>query len=247
MADPTLAHLLELQRAQAGLAAVVERRLNAVLAQLVEQAGDPRQLRDAIIGVTQLMIREHGQAAGVMAADWYARTRRAAGIVSPFTPGIFVPDFSQQAEATVRRVIGPLFEGTKDLTSAIDSITAKAAEYVVDGARETVRRNTNRDPRSSGWRRVAIGETCDFCLMLVGRGGVYKRDTVRFKSHTRCNCAAAPSWDPNAPEVPTEAYEASARTSSMTREQRQAMNERLQAYIEQNRVELDALRESLAQ
>lgn len=244
--EPTLKELLELQRAQAGLAATVERRLNAVLVQLVERGAGPRETRDAIIGVTQLMVRQHGHVAGVMSANWYTRTRRSAGIVSPYTPGVFVPDFSRQTEATVRRLIAPAFEGSDDLTNVIYSISSKAAEYVADGARETVRQNAVRDPRASGWRRVAHGDTCDFCLTLVGRGGVYMRSTVRFKSHAHCNCTAAPSWDPNAPEVPSIAYEASQRTSTMTREQRQAMNERLQAWIGEHRSELDDLRAQLA-
>jgi len=151
-----------------------------------------------------------------------------------------------EVAATVRRAVAELFEDAPDLDKVFSAITERAAKYVSDAGHETIRRNAVRDPRARGWKRVAHGETCDFCLMLTGRGGVYTRSSVRFKSHVKCNCGVAPSWDASEPEVPEIAYQASARTSGMTREERQIHNERIQAWIDENRDALDELRASLA-
>src|SRR5690606_14613463 len=91
--------------------------------------------------------------------------------------------------------------------------------------RETVRRNAFRDPASGGWQRVAVGKTCDFCLLLVGRGGVYRRDSAFFASHGSCDCAAVPSWAKSAPEVEVDVYVASRRTTGMRPAEKQRHNE----------------------
>lgn len=231
----------------AGLRVVVQKRMTAALRVVAEQyAGDPRRFRDAAIGVMQNLTKEYGAQAGEFSAQWYNALRADEGIRGRFVARGWIGDYDEQVAATIRRAVGELFTDAPDLSGVFASITDRASKYVADMGHETVRRNAIRDPEASGWRRVAHGETCDFCLMLVGRGGVYTREGVRFKSHVKCNCTAAPSWDANAPEVPTIAYQASARTSSMSREERQAHNERIQSYIEQNRESLDSLRSELS-
>lgn len=97
-------------------------------------------------------------------------------------------------------------------------------KYVLAASRATIITSVGRDPRASGWKRVTRVGACRFCRMLSGRGAVYKEATVHFASHGDCNCAAAPSWDPNAPEVDVSLYKASQRTTSMTPEQKRAHN-----------------------
>jgi len=236
----------EIQRAMAGLRVTVQKRMTSALRVVAEQySGDPRRFRDAAIGVVQNMVKEHGAQAGEFTAQWYNALRTDEGIRGRYIARGWVGDYDAEVAETIRRAVGELFEDAPDLEHVFKSITDRASKYVADQGHETIRRNSASDPQSRGWRRVAHGETCDFCLVLVGRGGVYTRSSVRFKSHVACNCSAVPSWDPNAAEVPSIAYEASARTSALSREQRQAMNERLQAYIGQNRSELDDLRASL--
>jgi hypothetical protein len=50
--------------------------------------------------------------------------------------------------------------------------------------------------------------------MLAGRGAVYRRDTADFAAHDHCRCGAAPSWDPSAPEVSVQQYEATERKAN---------------------------------
>jgi len=194
--------------------------------------------RNTVIGITQLMVREYGQAAGEFAADWYNDMRLTAGVGGGFTATAAVQSFDEAIEETVRRSVASLFTDAPDLTEVITAVTSKAGQYTVDGARNTIRANSIRDPKSSGWKRVAHGETCDFCLMLVGRGGVYREATATFKSHGGCDCGAVPSWDSAAPEVPTIAYQASTRSADATASVR--------FWIETHQSELDDLRASLA-
>jgi len=229
----------EFQLAQAGIRVAVEGRLSAAITSMAERGySDPRGFRNAVIGITQLMVREYGQAAGEFAAEWYNDVRLSEGVRGNFTAAAAVQSFDEAIDQTVRRSVASLFTDAPDLSEVIRAVTSKAAQYTVDGARNTVRSNAIRDPQASGWKRIAHGETCDFCLMLVGRGGVYKRETVTFKSHAGCNCTAAPSWDPDASEVPTIAYRASSRRGSSTAAVR--------AWIAEHRSELDDLRASLS-
>lgn len=243
---PTPQQEYDLQRALAGLRVTVQKRMTAALRVVAEQyAGDPTRFRDTAIGVVQNLTRDYGAQAGEFAAAWYNAMRLDEGIRGRYVAQGWIGDYDVRVAQTVRRAVGELFEDAPDVDNVFSSITDRASKYVTDTAHETIRRSSVSDPQAHGWRRVAHGETCDFCLVLVGRGGVYTRSTVLFKSHTHCNCTASPEWDSTAHEVPTEAYMASARTQSLSAEQRQIMNDRLQAYIEQNRDELDALKVSL--
>lgn len=234
----TVAQEVEFQTAQAAIRAAVEGQLTAAIVSLGGLAKrDPVSFRDVLIGVAQAMVAQYGQAAAVFAADWYDELRASERVAGAYKAVPVTRSFDVPVEQTVRRAVGTLFTDTPDLTEVTRAVSSKVGQYTVDGMRNTVLDNSIRDPRASGWKRVAHGETCDFCLMLVGRGGVYKESTVRFKSHGGCNCTAAPSWDPFAPEVPTVAYEASGRGSSRG----------VAAWIESHRDELDKLREQLSQ
>ena len=65
----------------------------------------------------------------------------------------------------------------------------------------------SRPGRPVGWLRVSDGEPCAFCAMLVGRGPVYKVDTVRFRAHGYCGCTAEEfygewkDWEPTGLEA----------------------------------------------
>jgi hypothetical protein len=235
-----------MQRALANLRVVVQQRMTAALRVVAEQyAGDPRRFRDAaIIGVMQNLTRQYGGTAGAFAAEWYNAMRSNEGIRDRFIARAYIGIDDAAVAATVRRAVGEMFEDAPDLEQVFKAIVDRGGQYVQDAARETVVRNTNADPRARGWQRVAFGETCDFCLMLVGRGGVYTRDSARFKSHVDCDCGAVPSWDQAAAEVPSIAYVASSRPASESA--RKVMNARIQSWIETHQEELAELRASLS-
>lgn len=243
----TPAQEYEMQRALAGLRVTVQKRMTAALRVVAEQyAGDPRRFRDAAIGVIQNLTKQYGAQAGQFAAQWYNAMRSDAGIRDRFVARGYIGDYDDEVAETIRRLVGDLFTDAPDLEAVFQSITERASKYVADDARETVRRNAGRDPRARGWRRVAHGETCDFCLMLVGRGGVYTDESVRFASHVHCNCTAVPEWNQNVPEVPTIAYQASASRQGMSDKARAKLNRNIQSWIADNQDYLNSLRSDVA-
>jgi hypothetical protein len=200
----------QFQRALAGLRVTVQKRMTAALRVVAEQySGDPRRFRDAAIGVMQNLTKQYGAQAGSFAAEWYNAMRTNEGIRDRFVARGFIGITDVAVEQTVRRAVAGLFTDAPDLEEVFKKITDRTSQYVSDSARDTIRQNSYRDSRARGWKRVSIGGTCSFCRLLVGRGGVYTRETATFKSHTGCDCAAAPSWDADAPEVPASAYAAS--------------------------------------
>lgn len=62
------------------------------------------------------------------------------------------------------------------------------------GARDTITGSTQADRQARGWQRVTSGSPCAFCVMLSGRGPVYKSNTAGFLSHKHCVCTAEPVY-----------------------------------------------------
>lgn len=225
----------DLARAQASLRATVQQRMTAALRTVAEQyAGDPVKFRNTAIGVTQNLTKQYGRMGAEFSAQWYNAMRANESVRGRYVAQAFIGDYDEQVAQTVRRAVGELFTDAPDLDKAFTAITEKAGKYVADSGRETVRRNSIRDPQARGWKRVPVGPTCDFCMMLVGRGGVYTRESARFASHGSCNCAAVPEWDSSVPEVSEEVYAAAEPTEGMSKSERKLHNQKIQEYVEKN-------------
>lgn len=202
----------EFRLAQVGIGSLVERDLAAFWSSL--DLSRPELARDALMAFVPSLTQTYGESAAVVAADWYDEMRAAAGAPGRFRAVMFVPDTTEVAERTVRRAAAALF--TDNPGETLWMINGKATKYALAGSRQTIITSTERDPRTVGWQRVTRPGACDFCQMLAGRGGVYKRTTVAFAAHGgarggQCRCAAVPSWDQDAPEVPAGAYRESER------------------------------------
>lgn len=244
---------VEFVRAEAAIRAAVEGRLTVLFTNSIAVGASPADIRDSLTVLTRAIVAEYGQAAAQFAADWYNDMRLTAAVGGTFTASPTPQDFTRQIEETVRRAVGTLFTDQPDIPGMVKAIVSKGSQYAVDGARNTIVQNSYRDPRASGWQRIPFGPTCDFCLMLVGRGGVYKRSTATFRAHGGCDCGAAPSWDPNAVEVPEIAYQASARMqglrdaatqgSKSAQRQLNAYRGRVQQYITDHQGEFAQLRQ----
>lgn len=219
-----------LRRAQAGIRTLVERDLAAFFASL--DLDRPESARDALLEVVPLLVAQYGESAAAVAADWYDEQRAAERVPGRFRAQMAEsPYLGAATVGMVRRAAGALF--TAQPESALVTLTASTGKYVLAAARQTIVTSTERDPRSSGWQRVTRAGACGFCRMLAGRGDVYKESSVHFASHGDCNCAAAPSWDPDAPEVDVSLYEASKRTTSMTPQQKAEHNALIHRAVEQ--------------
>ena len=82
-------------------------------------------------------------------------------------------------------------------------------EAVLAGGRGTVQEWARKDPRAIGYRRVADGNPCTFCAMLVGRGPVYTSERKALSQrgggayHPHCGCTVEVvygDWRPNGQE-----------------------------------------------
>jgi hypothetical protein len=245
---------LEFVQATAGVRASVEGQLTGLLNEVVSSGSSPAEMRDAMARLTRTLVAEYGSAAADFAAGWYNDMRLTAGVGGNFTALSTTQDFTLPINDTVRRAVGTLFTPNPDIVGMVTAIVSKAGKYAALGAKDTVALNAGRDPRASGWHRIPVGPTCDFCLMLVGRGGVYKKANVGFRAHGHCDCGSAPSWDLGATEVPSIAYEASSRMQALrdraaagdsgAQRQLNAYRGRVQSYIADNQAEFAQLRQT---
>lgn len=186
------------------------RDLNAFWSSL--NLGNPERARNALLEYIPLLVARFGENAAAVAADWYDEARAAEAVPGRFRATMADSPYLDASEPLVRRAAGALF--TDNPSEALAALSSKVPKYVLAASRATITTSADRDPRASGWQRVASGGACDFCRMLAGRGAVYKESSVHFASHGDCNCAAVPSWDPNAPEVDVGLYAASRRKTS---------------------------------
>lgn len=217
----------QLRQAQAGLRAVVERDLSAFFASL--DMSNPERARDELLRFVPVLVRTYGESASAFAADWFDDVRAAERVPGRFRAVMVDSPYLDATEGTARRAAGALFTDTPNL--ALAALLPSVGKYVLAAGRQTIVTSTARDPRASGWQRVIRAGACRFCRMLAGRGDVYKESTAHFASHGDCNCAAAPSWDRDAPEVDVALYEVSKRTSSMTPEQHEDHAARVREYL----------------
>lgn len=217
------------REAQQGIRVLVDRDLDRMWARIWSKDAHPGAVRDAFLRQVPTLVSRYGADAANLAAQWYEMQREAAGVSGMFTALPSDSPYLDVVEPSVRRTAGALWTPTPlDMLVGLKAFTGK---YVLAASRQTIADNAGRDPKARGWQRITRARACDFCRMLAGRGGVYTEASVHFASHGDCNCAAAPTWDQHAPEVDVAMYQASARTSSMTPEQRDAHNARVQSWI----------------
>ncbi|EPD63170.1 hypothetical protein HMPREF1211_03511 [Streptomyces sp. HGB0020] len=151
-----------------------------------------------------------GQSALARLARGYLQQHAALEGVA-LAPVVIEPDPEQIA--TALRVSGPVAFKTQMAISGNETAAARvmasqlqgaATRLVLEGDRQTTMRTFAERGEVEGWRRVAgRSSPCPFCLMLIGRGAVYSKETARFQSHDRCSCKPELLYrhEPEPPEV----------------------------------------------
>ena len=144
-----------------------------------------------------------------LARGYLVQHARLEGVV--IAAAVIEPNAQQIA--TSLRVAGPVAFKTQMAISGSEAQATRvmasqmqgtATRLVLEGDRETTMRTFAERDEVEGWRRVAgSGSPCPFCLMLVGRGAVYSKQTARFQSHDRCSCKPELLYrrEPEPPEV----------------------------------------------
>lgn len=150
-----------------------------------------------------------GQSALAVQARWYLREHaRLEGVA--LDPVVVEPNEEQVAETL--RIMGPVAFKTAmaEHGSAVAAarvmatqLEGAAVRMALEGPRQTTMVTFRERRAVEGWRRVAAGRGCAFCLMLVGRGAVYSRQSVTFRAHGHCRCTAVLVYrrEPEPPHV----------------------------------------------
>lgn len=200
-----------LRATQQGIRALVVRDLEQMFGSL--NLSRPEAAARAVKAYLPALVQSYGEQAAAVAADWYDEVRAKDGVGGRFRAVMADSPYLDAVDGTANRAVGGLF--TDRPGDTLLALQSTAPKYILAAGRQTIVTSTERDPRGRGWQRVTSGAACGFCRMLAGRGGVYRESSVHFAAHKACGCAAVPSWDPNAPEVEVEVYQASARMSGL--------------------------------
>lgn len=92
----------------------------------------------------------------------------------------------------------------REFTSDVEAVST-VTRHVKSGARQELVGLSLVDDEAEGWARTSGGTSaCSFCLMLIGRGPVYKsRDSAAggrsgsARYHNRCDCVSVPVFNRN--------------------------------------------------
>lgn len=190
---------------------------------------DPGRCTELALALIPDVILTYQDMAGGVAADTYDGWRDEEQVPGRFRATPAAVAALDQLSAGIRNAAGSLWQETPDDAAARTLLSGMTTRHVMHGGNDTIVRSAVADPQAAGWSRVVRAGACGFCRMLAGRGGVYRSEkTARFAAHDSCHCAAVVSWDPDAPEVPALAYQASARN------QTPGSRARVKAWIEEN-------------
>lgn len=170
------------------LVLVTDAAVQASLALLDRLSGSPDEVRANLLEGVPSLISMYGDASASLAADFYDETRENAGLTG-YSAQLIVPDRTETIRNAIAWAAQPLFDG---LGAAQSRLAEVVQPEVARPYRETIIGNRRQDPDATGWQRVAKGDACKFCLMLAGRGSVYKEATANFAAHPHCDCTVQP-------------------------------------------------------
>lgn len=164
----------------------------------------PAKVRDAMLDVMPALVREHGNQAAAVAADWYEgiRQRELGNGRRVKVEGGYPED---AVTRRVRSAMGHAFRGNSE--RALEVLETSLDKFVKQKGRDTITEQANRD--GNLWARVPRGATtCGFCLMLASRGFAYssehaasRRQRDGNKYHGNCDCQPVPMFGDQPPVI----------------------------------------------
>lgn len=200
------------QAAQAGLAVLVGRDVDAAFAHL--DVGNLRKSLPDFSALIAAITHRYGPASATLAARSYKADRAAAGVTAAYTVVVAPsPDLSQIGQ-TVDWATQPLWQTEPDLTQARANVSAATERLVLDIGRNTITANAAKDPKARGWARVPEPHCCAFCALLATRGAIYTGETGAFKTHDNCRCHVEPIFGHYEPSAQIRAWQALYRDST---------------------------------
>lgn len=179
----TAAQIEDFREATSQLTLLAQSQLRDVLSSL-STSSDPVAVRNLLLDVFPDFMSAFGDTAAVLGADFYDMVRGLPPSAGSFETVFAQPAKTKQSEGVVRWAVGPLFEQEPDWPLFESQLLGSAQRLVMLPARETIDLMSRSDVRSGKvaavrWSRsvnpgrAKSGKSCDFCVMLAGRGPVY--------------------------------------------------------------------------
>lgn len=166
------------------------------------------KLYSALMDTLPALVGDYGDAASVVAAEWYDEYRSGLGIDGSYQADVATVDLG--AEALAGWGSSLVTPQLIDWDAALVRLTGGLQRRIATAGRETITGATYADPQALGWQRQARSDGCGFCQMLAGRATLYKSATTAdFGAHDHCNCLAIPAFGGR--PTPVRAYRPTGR------------------------------------
>lgn len=150
-------------------------------------SSSPDAVRDALLRYFPDFMTAFGDTAAVLGADFYDMVRDLPPSAGTVQTVFAQPAKVKQSEGVVRWAVGALFATEPDWGAFESMLLGASQRLILQPARGTVDLLSRNDARSGrvaavGWSRHVHPErarsrkSCDFCIMLAGRGPVYRSE-----------------------------------------------------------------------
>lgn len=177
-----------------GISADAKAKVMRVLEKL--DWNDVPACRDAVVSAVNAVLDAYSLAAGQASADFFDASREIA-VGSRLGAAVATGRDPDATEGAIRAFVDKVLKG--DIDSFNSAVLSRVGYELKRSAGQTMMENAARDPLKPRFARVPSGvETCKFCLMLAGRGFVYrsKKTAGEFGHyHDNCDCRIVASWD----------------------------------------------------
>lgn len=159
--------------------------------------GNPELVRNALLDFFPELVTVYGDAAAALAADFYDELRQVPPSAARFRALLAEPVETEQARASARWALGPLFQSAPDPVQTLANLSGATQRLVLQPGRSTIVTSAGRDAVRTGFARIPQGKTCRFCTMVASRGFVYataESAGANNRWHDGCDCVVIPGY-----------------------------------------------------
>lgn len=193
----TRADVTRLSTAQRRLVSLAQNELTGYFATF--DLTRPEAVRDALLEIVPLLVREYGELASIAAAEWYEQIRPGSGFNARLAP----PVAAEVVQGSTRALAGVLF--TDDPAAVLGGLAGAVQRHITYSGRTTIALNSMRDPLRPRFGRVPSGaRTCAWCAMLASRGFTYATRATAGELdhfHDECDCQIVSLFDADAAHI----------------------------------------------
>lgn len=180
----TSAQVEAFRTAQARLVTLGQAQLRDLLSAF-GPSSNPVTVRDALLRYFPDFMTAFGDTAAVLGADFYDMVRDLPPSAGTVRTVFAQPAKVKQSEGVVRWSVDALFAAEPSWQSFESALLGASQRLILQPSRETIDLLARTDVQSGrvaavGWSRnvhpgrARSGKSCDFCIMLAGRGPVYR-------------------------------------------------------------------------